>query len=405
MSAPFYFKRVNLAQTILDDLQGKNPFSDAGNGYFLSAPRRTGKSSFLKNDLQPMLKEANIAVIYVDLWSDKNKDPATLIADAIVNELNQNLGAVAKVAKATTLDSINIGGILKLDTSKIGKHDGATLYDALNILQQKIKTPIALIIDEAQHALTSSAGEDAMTALKSARDQMNVPGNTKLMLIMSGSDRDKLLRLVNSNSAPFYGSSIKTMPLLSEDFIHHYALMITKHIPAIKIIDELKLMESFKLFGSRPQFFIQALSNLLNPINDPKEGFEQAVYNLALEHIEEDQNRMQSQFLGLKPLEQAVIWRLLDQGGRFRPYDADSLKFYTEKTSSKKTISPAQVQSSIDTLRSLTPTMIWKSARGEYALDDVLMHTWYQDQIANGQWPPELSRNNQAKNRTPARSK
>ncbi len=37
-----------------------------------------------------------------------------------------------------------------------------------------------------------------MTALKSARDQMNKPTQVNLMLVMSGSDRDKLLRLVVS---------------------------------------------------------------------------------------------------------------------------------------------------------------------------------------------------------------
>jgi len=63
--------------------------------------------------------------------------------------------------------------------------------------------PVALIIDEAQHALTSESGENAMTALKSARDTLNGPDRVKLMLVMSGSYRDKLLRLVNTNGAAF----------------------------------------------------------------------------------------------------------------------------------------------------------------------------------------------------------
>ena len=46
-----------------------------------------------------------------------------------------------------------------------------------------------------------------MFALKSARDQMNMPGNAQLRLVMSGSDRDKLLRLVNTAAAPFFGAA------------------------------------------------------------------------------------------------------------------------------------------------------------------------------------------------------
>ena len=71
------------------------------------------------------------------------------------------------------------------------------------------KKPVALIVDEAQHALTSVSGETAMAALKAARDTINSPGQVRLMLVMSGSDRNKLLRLVNTNGAPFYGSTVQ----------------------------------------------------------------------------------------------------------------------------------------------------------------------------------------------------
>ncbi len=39
-------------------------------GLFLSGLRRTGKTTFLKNDLIPALEEGGALVIYVDLWSD-----------------------------------------------------------------------------------------------------------------------------------------------------------------------------------------------------------------------------------------------------------------------------------------------------------------------------------------------
>jgi len=111
-------------------------------------------------------------------------------------------------------------------TSKIGRVDGITLPEALRTLRQAAKAPIALIIDEAQHALTSEAGENVMAALKSTRDQLNAPGQINLMLIMSGSDRDKLLRLVNTNGAPFYGSQVHRMPELAQDFIAHISTLI-----------------------------------------------------------------------------------------------------------------------------------------------------------------------------------
>ena len=50
------------------------------------------------------------------------------------------------------------------------------------------------------------------------------------MLVMSGSDRDKLLRLVNTNGSPFYGSQIPRMPLLGQDFIDYVSRLC--HRPA-----------------------------------------------------------------------------------------------------------------------------------------------------------------------------
>ena len=46
-----YYPRTPLAAALADALQGKAAFSDAPNGLFLAAPRRTGKSTFLQSDL------------------------------------------------------------------------------------------------------------------------------------------------------------------------------------------------------------------------------------------------------------------------------------------------------------------------------------------------------------------
>jgi hypothetical protein len=58
-----------------------------------------------------------------------------------------------------------------------------------------------------------------------------------LMLVMSGSDRDKLLRLVNANGAPFYGSQISRMPPLGQDFIDHVSRLVTAQRPELAPVD------------------------------------------------------------------------------------------------------------------------------------------------------------------------
>lgn len=381
-----HYPREWLAKQLVEALQGKAVFSDAYNGLFLAAPRRTGKSTFLQGDLKPLLEQQGIVVVYVDLWADLRRDPGILIAESIARALEPQLGLVARTAKAAGLENISIGGWLKIDTSKIGQIDGATLPEALRALHEAAKAPVALIIDEAQHALTSEAGETAMAALKSARDQLNNPGRVNLMLVMSGSDRDKLLRLVNTNGAPFYGSQIQRMPVLDPDFIAHIARLIEAQRPELVPVDQAVLLEAFQRFGHRPQFFMEALGQALSPLSDIAGRFEPAVLQAAQQRQQLDEAQMESEYLGLKALEQAVLWRLLEQSQRFRPYDADALRFYQQKSGKK--VSAQQAQNALETLRQRTPALVWKSARGEYAVDDAAMHRWYEQRVAASTWPP-----------------
>lgn len=382
-----HFPRESLANQLVEALQGKTVFSDAHNGLFLAAPRRTGKSTFLQGDLKPALARQGIVVVYVDLWADQRRDPGILIAEGIGRALAPQLGVVARTAKAAGLENISIAGWLKIDTSKIGQVDGATLPEALRVLHEAAKAPVALIIDEAQHALTSEAGETAMAALKSARDLLNSPGHVNLMLVMSGSDRDKLLRLVNTNGAPFYGSQIQRMPELDAEFIAHIARLIEAQRAHLAPVDETVLYEAFQRFGCRPQFFMEALGQALSPLAGIAGRFEPAVLQAAQQRQEDDEAQMESEYLGLKPLEQAVLWRLLDLGSRFRPYDAEALKFYRETTGEK--VSAQKAQNALETLRQRNPAMVWKSARGEYAVDDAAMHRWYAQRLAANCWPPQ----------------
>jgi hypothetical protein len=382
-----HFPRQALARELVAALRGQAVFGDAHNGLFLAAPRRTGKSTFLQADLKPALEAAGAVVAYVDLWADPRRDPGALIADAIARALAPRLGVVSRAARAAGLDSVTIAGALKIDVGKIGRIDGVTLPDALRALHEAARAPVALIVDEAQHALTSEAGEATMSALKSARDQLNRPGEVNLMLVMSGSDRDKLLRLVNTNGAPFYGSQISRMPPLGRDFIDHVARLITAQRPDLAPVDAALLLQAFESFGQRPQFFMEALGQALSPLSGLSGvRFEQAVLQAAKERQDADEAQMESEYLALRPLEQAVVWRLLSQGARFRPYDGEALRFYRDRVTGR--VTPQMVQRALESLRERNPALVWKSARGEYAVDDAAMHRWFEQRAREERWPP-----------------
>ena len=336
--------------------------------------------------MRPTLQRAGAVVIYVDLWANKEKDPALVIAQAIGTELLHHLGRVAKAAHAVGLESITVAGVLKLDTKKIGQPEGATLKDALALLIEKAKKPVALLIDEAQHALTSKAGENTMAALKSARDTINNSQGPRLMLVMTGSDRDKLMRLVNSTSAAFYGSHIHKLPPLGLDYVLHVAQQLESTYPGLKPIDVSALEKAFEMVGHRPQFFKSAVSFGLNPLESMGKRLEDGVVEFAQRQRKNDQAQMEADFLGLRDIERLVLWRILATGDKFRPYDNDALAFYTKNSGSP--VTAQQVQGALVSLRNREPAIIWKSERGDYALDNSQMQDWYRTLLDAGQWPP-----------------
>src|SRR5438309_948245 len=84
MDNDLIYHRPKLAARLATMLLGGDTLSSAGrSGLFLSAPRRTGKSTFLRNDLIPAIEKSDAIAVYVDLWADKNRDPSELIAEAV----------------------------------------------------------------------------------------------------------------------------------------------------------------------------------------------------------------------------------------------------------------------------------------------------------------------------------
>ena len=206
--------------------------------------------------------------------------------------------------------------------------------------------------------------------------------------VMSGSDRDKLLRLVNTNAAPFYGSQIQRLPELCPEFIAHIAELIVRQRSGLASIDEAMLNEAFQHFGQRPQFFMEALGQVLSPLATDSGRFEEAMLAKAQQQLRDDEAQMARDYAVMKPLEQAVLWRMLELGARFRPYDAEALQFYKDKTGDKVTV--AKAQKALESLRAHQPSLIWKSARSEYTVEDATMARWYAQRIAAGTWPPGL---------------
>lgn len=114
----------------------------------------------------PELQARNTLVIYADLWADKAVDPAVHLANAVRVAMADEEGPMAAgLRKLGSLGKINLSAFgtgVGLDLSQLGMAKEATLADALRALSKASGQRIVLVVDEAQHALTTPEGSNAL---------------------------------------------------------------------------------------------------------------------------------------------------------------------------------------------------------------------------------------------------
>lgn len=378
-----HFKRTRSAQEMANAVLGQSVF--ASSTLFLGAPRRTGKSTFLVEDLTPALESLGALILYVDLWKNQDQDPAKLIAFTVANALAREQGKIAQAAQAVGLTKVSIHGV-EFSLNAVGKTPGATIADALAELYTKAQRPVVLVVDEAQHAIKSDAGMIAMFSLKSARDTINKPGKTNLGLVMSGSDRDKLLRLVHGNGAPFMGSHITELPLLDQGFTDFMAGHLARERPAL-VIDNNRLYQSFVRFSFQPEELRNAIDRIAGPFGAASGGnFNDLLDEQANRYEQTLFDSYATFYDSLTKLQRAVLVRILSNSREGKLFTADALGEYS-KAHGKK-VQPGAARASVEKLRELDPPVVWKSARGDYAPEDSRMRDWYEGLTKAGNWPP-----------------
>ena len=106
-----FFHRTQLAADMADKILQIAPGSASSSGLFLAAPRRTGKSTFLCEDLRPALQAQGALVLYADLWVNRKADPAMVIIAAVRSELSQHEGVISRLARSSGMDKVNVGGL------------------------------------------------------------------------------------------------------------------------------------------------------------------------------------------------------------------------------------------------------------------------------------------------------
>ncbi len=365
------FHRTALAQDIASKLVRPQATSASGSGLFLAAPRRTGKSTFLREDLRPALEAMGVLVVYADLWENKAADPGVVIIGAIRAALAQREGVVARLARATGMEKLTVGG-LGFNLDKVGMPDGASLSAALSALSDETQRLIVLIIDEAQHAITSEAGSNALFALKAARDELNSSAHHGLRIVATGSNRDKLAMLRASKDQAFFGAPLVAFPPLGKDYIAWF-------IARLDFKDELDVElvhDWFSKAAFRPEVLGAAVDALTYDLAVQRGGYAHQLQALVDEQIQASNAEALRVVHSLTPLQSAVLRVMAMTGIDYAPFEQDTMERYQavlSKTAPDAKVEPdtANVQQALVALQD--KSLVWRAARGVYALEDTFL--------------------------------
>ncbi len=368
----FRFPRDELANQLAVTLQGGSIY-DVSSGLFLAAPRRTGKTTFLKQDLVPALEKAGVLTIYTDLWSDRTRDPGVLIDAAIAAAVRAASTHLQRIGDKIRPSSVTLPAIGKIDVESDSAIAHMTLTERLALLAKRTDRPIALIIDEAQHALTSDGGVNAMFALKAARDAINhgtsgrAGSPARLMLAFTGSDRDKLASLVTKREQPFYGAKLENFPLLGEAYCKAYTEHLNGRLKASFRFAEADVVKAFALLGSRPEFLRDVVERTFSS------GEPGMLMQFAHERRQLEIEEYESRFNALSKLQQAVLIELACADAEFRPFTNSTVAAIRSRTG--QSVTPAKIQTALNALRDRQ--LVWQF--GQYALDDQAMQDWLKE--------------------------
>ena len=351
-------------------------------GLFLSGLRRTGKTTFLVNDLIPALEEAGALVIYVDLWSNTQTSPAALVLAALRKALAElQTPTSSLLQRLRRVAGVDVGALgfkfgFKLDS--LGTEGGPTLAQALTEIVDQAKTNVVLIVDEVQHAIASDDGNQMLLALKSARDAINprpgTPGH--FIFIGTGSHRALVSELTARRNQAFVGATSVPYPVLNGDYVQHLLDRLARE-RAAPLPSSAVAVQAFTTLGSRPEEMLRALRQLshLPPGAKPDEHL--PVIAATLRSAAADVELMKVEQLG--GLATAIFERIAAADGDARGvFSADAAAEYTKAVG--KDVRVDEIQPVVNDL--LAANLIMRRGHGMYGITDPFVQEIWREKKA-----------------------
>ena len=364
----WHFPRPDLAQSYLAALN-----SGILSSITIFAPRRTGKTAFVRNDLTPAAQEKGYAVVYVDLWQTRQTPGAALLhalemalaPTTLSGKLKAKLKPKAIRGKAV-VGAGSVEGTIELSDEKTHQAiDMALRLDQLLVRLTRTQ-PVLLLIDEAQSLGRSEEGEDVARALRTALTKYS----QGLRVVFTGSSRTQLGHVFTDTRAPLYSAAhpLQDFPLLDDAFVAFVAQKF--HASSGRTLDEGKACSAFESFHRRPEPLLEVAITLMM---QPTMSLDDAV-TIQFEKLASAENH-EAAWEGLSALERLLL-REFAGNPAAKPFTRDGLARFKAMLG-VESMGPSHVQKALARLDERG--IVAKSPRGLYEFENENFGVWVRN--------------------------
>lgn len=353
---PWHYPRAALAEQLLGLFT-----NGLASALVFFAPRRMGKTQFLRKDVLPLAEKHGWHVLYFS-FLDCDGQATQLFSQAVVHfadeagVLRKTRGLLRKVTKITG-EAAGIKAGIELQHAQ---DPNQRLKDTFAKLAKK--NNILLLLDEVQALALHSNNANFVAALRTALDTYK----DSVKVIFTGSSQEGLRRMFSQAKAPFFhfGQNLP-FPEFDRGFTDHLAHMFT--LVTQRQLDKEALWRAFIDLQKIPQLARALVERLaLNPQTDLDDLKTQLLADIF------DEREFVTLWQKCSPLEKLLLHTIAQGGGEL--FSADTRARWAKLLGISK-LSVPSVQSALRVL--MRQNLIGQAPeRGNYFIDDLNFKNW-----------------------------
>lgn len=335
----------------------------------LFAPRRQGKTMFVKNELLPSAQTRRMEACYLDLWQRRDRPELAL---------TEGLEAAAAERNPRKWRLTAVEGSLGAGPARVAATGQPLQREPEPVIENRLRSALEalipssggllLVLDEFQ-ALAGTENESFVAALRAVIQEHS----ERLRVFYTGSSRHALNTMFRRQRAPLFASAYSMkLPTLGEDFVLDRAIFLERRIGQRVDVDAMN--DVFRRLRSTPAFLNSVVLNILVSANPD-------VYVAYDQWLDAQRAEGASDFIGeLRDLDIAIL-RIITSPNRLPIFGKESVATISKQVGRR--VTTGQIQTAIERLSRnhvIAPT---GEAAG-YEVDDPALHVYLFEILADG---------------------